>query len=260
MKKIKIGAVPYMNARPLIYGLENNKDVELCFDVPAVLTKMLGQGMVDVALVPCTEYLQNTNLLIIPDISIASHGQVKSVKLLVKNNPIEKVALDIASNTSCLLTRIIIREKYHLEPDFTYWNPSEEMLDSQADAFLIIGDNALKTNDTSCSTIDLGMEWQDMTHLPFVYAFWATKRETRITGIRDILYESKIKGLGKIEELAARESKRLGLTHDECFGYLSKNIYYDLGKKELEGLKTFYKYAVKMDVVKKGIDIEFYNA
>ena len=259
MKKIKIGAVPYMNAKPLIYGLGNNRAVELLFDVPAILTEMLSREMVDVALVPSIEYFLNSHLLIIPDIAIASHGEVKSVKLLVRNNPIEKVALDIASNTSKVLSSIIMSEKYHLTPAFIPWNPSEENLDAQADAFLIIGDNALKTANTSCFTIDLGKEWQALTHLPFVYAFWATKRKTKITGIRDILYEAKIKGLSKLEELAAKEAKRLGLTFDECFDYLSKNICYELGKEELAGLKTFYVYSTKMGLVKEGINIEFYN-
>lgn len=109
-------------------------------------------------------------------------------------------------------------------------------------------------------TIDLGKEWQALTHLPFVYAFWATKRKTKITGIRDILLEAKTKGLSKLEELAVKEAKRLGLTFDECFNYLSKNICYNLGENELAGLITFYRYAAKMGLVKEGIDIEFYNA
>ena len=212
MKKTKIGVVPYMNARPLIYGLENNKAVELHFAVPALLSEMLRRGGVDVALVPSIEYFCDSHLLIIPDIAIASKGEVKSVKLLVRNNPIERVALDTASNTSCILSRIIMSEKYRLAPAFTSWNASEEKLDSQADAFLIIGDNALKTNDVNCSSLDLGKEWQDMTHLPFVYAFWATKRGTKIPDLNDILQEAKAKGISKTDELAAIEAKRLGLT------------------------------------------------
>ncbi len=263
MKKIKIGVVPYMNAKPLIYGLENNRAVELLFDVPAILTEMLSREMVDVAIVPSTEYFLSANLLIIPDIAIASHGEVKSVKLLVRNHPVERVALDIASNTSKVLSRIIMNEKYHLDPDFTSWDPSEENLDAQADAFLVIGDNALKMNGTNHLTIDLGKEWQALTHLPFVYAFWATKRRTKISGLKDILQEAKAKGLGKLEELSAVEAKRLGLTFDECFNYLSKNICYNLGEQELAGLKTFYRYAVKMGIAKEEIrlrQIEFYNA
>ncbi|HHT9126544.1 MAG TPA: menaquinone biosynthetic enzyme MqnA/MqnD family protein [Candidatus Brocadiia bacterium] len=260
MKKIKIGVVPYMNAKPLIYGLENNKVVELHFDVPALLTEMLSREMVDVALVPSVEYFRDGNLRIIPNIAIASKGEVKSVKLLVRNHPIKKVALDIASNTSCILSRIVISESYRLAPALIPWNPSKERLDSQADAFLVIGDNALKTNSKSLFTIDLGKEWQELTHQPFVYAFWATKRKTKITGIRDILQEAKAKGLGKLEELSAVEAKRLGLTFDECFNYLSKNICYALGEEEIAGLKTFYGYATKIGLVKEGIDIEFYNA
>ncbi len=280
MKKIKIGVVPYMNAKPLIYGLENNKAVKLDFGVPCMLTEMLSRGMVDVAIVLSIEYFLDGNLLIIPDIAIASHGEVKSVKLLVRNHPVERVALDIASNTSKVLSRIIMNEKYHLDPAFTSWNPSEEKLNSEADAFLVIGDNALKTpsphpspsrgegrvgvvTNSNYLTIDLGKEWQALTHLPFVYAFWATKRKTKIPGIKDILQEAKAKGLGKLEELSAVEAKRLGLTIAECFNYLSKNICYNLGEKELAGLKTFYRYAVKMGIAKEEIrlrQIEFYNA
>ena len=261
MKKIKIGVVPYMNARPLACGLEGNEAVELHFDIPPTLADMLSRGMVDVALVPSIEYFSSASggLRIIPEIAIASRGEVRSVKLLVRNNPIEKVALDIASNTSCVLSRIIMSEKYRITPALTSWNPSEERLDARADAFLIIGDNALKTTDAGYDTMDLGKEWEDMTHLPFVYAFWATKRETKVPGLIDILKEAKSKGLNKLDELAAVEAKRLGLTYEDCFVYLSKNICYDLGEKELAGLKRFYRYAVKLGIVKDGVDIEFYK-
>lgn len=274
MEKIQIGVVPYMNAKPLIYGLENNELVELRFTVPSLLSELLKRGEVDVALVPSIDYLREDNYLVIPNISIASKGEVKSVKLLVRDHPesIKTIALDTASNTSCVLLRIIMREKYRLAPAFIPWNPCKGLIHpkpydlqftnetSEADAFLIIGDNALKTNGTSYLTLDLGKEWQDMTYLPFVYAFWATKRETKIPDLKDILNEAKTEGLNNLEKVAQAEAKRIGLTPVECFNYLSKNICYDLGEKELDGLKTFYRYTVKMGLAKEGINIEFYNA
>ncbi|HHT9126556.1 MAG TPA: MqnA/MqnD/SBP family protein [Candidatus Brocadiia bacterium] len=99
MKKIKIGVVPYVNAKPLIYGLENNKNVvELCFAVPALLPEMLRRGEVDVALVPSIEYFRDGNLLIIPNIAIASNGEVKSLKLLVRNHHLSLRGAERRSN------------------------------------------------------------------------------------------------------------------------------------------------------------------
>jgi hypothetical protein len=82
-KKLRLGVVPYMNAKPLIYGLNQQTDsIELSFEVPSLLPNMLNNDQIDVAIIPSIEYFRSGNYAIIPDISISSCGAVDSVKFL----------------------------------------------------------------------------------------------------------------------------------------------------------------------------------
>src|ERR1051325_2002385 len=94
---IRIGAVNYLNTKPLICDLEElAPGVELLLDVPSRLADQLRKGRLDVALIPVIEYFRGRAYSIIPDISIASRGPVLSVTLFsrVGWSKIRRVALD----------------------------------------------------------------------------------------------------------------------------------------------------------------------
>src|SRR5574337_933454 len=174
-KKLRIGVVPYMNAKPLIYGLNQQRNsIELSFEVPSLLPTMLNNDQIDVAIIPSIEYFRSGNYAIIPDISISSCGAVESVKMFSKV-PIQNIrtaALHKSSLTSCVLTKIILKERYHLSPQYTQWNKQYNISGTNADAVLLIGDNAMKVTDNEYVTLDLGQAWFEYTGLPFVYAVW----------------------------------------------------------------------------------------
>ena len=55
---LRIGAVSYLNTKPLIWGLEHDaadRGLELSLDVPAVLARRMAAGELDVALLPVIE-------------------------------------------------------------------------------------------------------------------------------------------------------------------------------------------------------------
>ncbi|HLZ10810.1 MAG TPA: MqnA/MqnD/SBP family protein, partial [Chloroflexota bacterium] len=99
---IRVGAVNYLNTKPLIYDLEAlAPDVELSLAVPSKLADQLATGELDVALIPAIEYFRGGPYSIIPDISIASRGPVLSVTLFsrVPWPKIRRMALDEGSRT-----------------------------------------------------------------------------------------------------------------------------------------------------------------
>lgn len=260
-KKIRIGVVPYMNAKPLIYGLNQLSDtVEVLPKVPSLLPKMLNNNDIDVALIPSIEYFRNSDYAIIPDISISSIGSVDSVKIFSKVpiNNIRITALDKSSLTSHVLTKIIFSERYHILPEYVSWDMSENLADSEVDAVLIIGDNAMKVFDNGYVTLDLGQAWYDLTGLPFVYAVWVVKQGCKIAGINMLLKKAKESGVKSAEFLSGLESKRLQLTRERCLNYLTKSIRYNLGKAELNGLEKFYHFAESLGLAPKGREIVFH--
>lgn len=259
-KKLRIGVVPYMNAKPLIYGLHEHTDsIELSFEVPSLLPTMLNNDQIDVAIIPSIEYFRSGAYAIIPDISISSYEAVESVKIYSKV-PIQHIrtaALDKSSLTSCALTKIILKEKYHLSPQFTQWNKQYNISQTDTDAVLIIGDNAMKVFDNGYITLDLGQAWFEYTGLPFVYAVWVVKKNRRIPGINRLLKDAKEAGIRSVQALAVTESQRLQLTAERCLHYLTNSIHYNLGTEEIKGLQTFYQHAVTLGLAPPGVEIVF---
>src|SRR5262245_1850131 len=116
---MRIGAVSYLNTRPLVYRLaEIAPQHELVFDLPSRLADDLAAGRLDVALIPSIEYFQNPAYRIVSDACIGCRGPVRSVKLLsrVPLDSIRTLALDEGSRTSVALVRILLQEGFGLSP------------------------------------------------------------------------------------------------------------------------------------------------
>ncbi|MGQ3683820.1 MAG: menaquinone biosynthetic enzyme MqnA/MqnD family protein [Candidatus Loosdrechtia sp.] len=263
MKKLRIGVVPYMNAKPLIHSLTQESDsFELFFEVPSLLPGMLNNNRVDIAIIPSIEYFRNPAYIMIPGISISSQRTVESVKIFSKVpiQDIRSVALDKSSLTSCALTKIILEMQYQLSPQYILWNKQYDISGTKTDAVLLIGDNAMKITDSRYFTMDLGEAWFGCTRLPFVYAVWVIKKDHPIPGINNLLRSAKEEGMKSMKTIAMAESLRLQLPYERCLNYLTNSISYNLGSDEIEGLKMFYSYAVSSGLASKGVDIVFNDA
>ena len=82
MSRIRIGAVSYLNTKPLVYGLAESDDrFEVVFDLPSRLADRLAANELDVALIPVIEAVSNPVYTIVSDACIACRGPVRSVKL-----------------------------------------------------------------------------------------------------------------------------------------------------------------------------------
>jgi chorismate dehydratase len=263
MAKLKIGVVPYMNAKPFIYGFQEKADkIDIVYGVPSALPQMLENDELDIILMPSIGYFRGAGYKIIPGSSIASNGLVESVKLFIKAPSIDKirtVALDKDSLTSCVLTKIILSKRHSLKPEYITLDDKRKIYNEYADAFLVIGDDAMKVREEGFTILDLGQEWNELVGLPFVYAVWVTKSESQLQGISELLIDAKKHGLKFVDEIADTEAERLKMGKNRCLWYLKESIKYNLGEQEIRGLKSFYDYALEMGEVREGVEIEFYN-
>ena len=74
-RPLRLGAVSYLNTKPLVYGLDAGPDLfDVRFDVPAKCAALLHEGRVDLGLIPAIEYLRG-DYAIVPDIAIGSDGR-----------------------------------------------------------------------------------------------------------------------------------------------------------------------------------------
>src|SRR6478752_3754205 len=117
--KIRIGAVSYLNSKPLVHELEAlAPHAELVLDYPSRLADQLARGELEVALIPVIEYFRAGTYRLVPNIAIASQGPVLSVTLFsrVPWPEIRRVALDEGSRTSAALAQVLLRKKYGVTP------------------------------------------------------------------------------------------------------------------------------------------------
>ena len=264
VEPLRVGAVNYLNTKPLIYEFDQlAPEAELILDYPSRLADDLELGRLDVALIPIIEYFRAGTYRLAPNIAIASDGPVLSVTMFsrVPWPGIRRVALDEGSRTSAALAQILLRKRYQAQPEIVPLPLDQPAENTDADAVLLIGDRAMHACLPGFQyAFDLGQEWHDWTGLPFVYAAWAVRDGVDLGPAADALLESKRRGLANIGPIAAREAEHLGLDPGFCRRYLSNIIRFDLGPREQAGMQRFYQLACELELVRPGVSVRHYQA
>ncbi|RPH56803.1 hypothetical protein EHM82_02625, partial [bacterium] len=248
LPKLRVGIVNYLNSKPLAWGFLKGHHADLfapSYHPPAMVARLLGQGNLDIGLIPSIEVQRIPNLRILPDLCVAASHEVRSV-ILVSRCPlpeIRKVALDQNSRTSVALLRILLRERYGLDPEYLHERPDAERMLSEADAALLIGDPALKVDRERYIVTDLAAEWRELTGLPFVFAVWAVRPEVEIPDLPFYFKSSLRYGLSSVDTLAREAAAELDLDSSEIRAYLTENLSFFLRRDEIAGLEEFYRRA-----------------
>jgi chorismate dehydratase len=143
---------------------------------------------------------------------------------------------------------------------------------SQADAALVIGDPALRftlkapgtqlTDVANLHVYDLAEEWWRLTHLPFVFAFWAVRKEAvadpadRQRLVQDF-QASRDQGLQHIEEIAHKTAVQLRVSGGQLERYLHSSIDYRLDAPHRAGLEYFFRCARDLGLLDDVRPLEF---
>jgi len=245
-----VGAVSYLNTRPLVHGL-GGPGLTLRFDLPSRLADGLAAGALDVALIPTIELFRGNGYSVVSDACIGCRGAVMSVKLFFRTKPerVATMAVDEGSRTSVALSRILLAERYGVRPRLETLPIGGRLSDTAADAVLVIGDRALgghggPADDGGCFQLvwDLGDEWCRWTGLPFVFAVWAARPgvdPVALASLARALEAARDRGRRSLASIAAIEAAGHGLTVPQCLGYLRDNLHYDLGADERAALALF---------------------
>lgn len=255
-RPIRVGAVSYLNTKPLVYRLEEIAPrVELSFAVPSHLSQRLACGELDVALIPSIEYFRGDGYRVISDACIGCRGPVWSVKLLsrVPMDAIATLALDEGSQTSVALVQLLLWHRYRLRPQLLPLPLSADPAAAPADAVLVIGDRAIHADDMPFThSWDLGQQWWQETQLPFVFAMWVARDGFFSVELARALAAARDAGVAAIEEIAQQEAPRLRVPVDACIRYLGQHLHYYLGSIELEGLARFRQGCEELGLLHSG--------
>lgn len=245
---LRVGIVHYVNSRPLSRGLlaAGADDPFVCELLPpAAIAERLSAGTLDVGLVPSIELARIPGLEALPGLAIAATHEVRSV-LLVSRVPvgeIESVALDENSRTSAALVRILLSERYGLEPEYRPAAADLDAMLADADAALIIGDPALAVARERYVVLDLAGEWLELTGLPFVFAVWAARGEIAGEVPVERFLASLETGLDELDAIVDETAAESGLPPAVVRDYFTRNLRYRMGPAEQAGLAEFLRRA-----------------
>lgn len=265
---IRIGAVSYLNTKPLIEGLEERLGValnrgSLHLDLPSHLATHLTQGQLDIALIPSVEFFRGpSDWSIVSDACIACRGPVRSVQLLFNRTPsqVQTLALDEGSRTSAALSQVMLFERFGIRPKLNPLPITADYHRCEADAVLIIGDRAMQVDSSQyVETWDLGEHWWQWTGLPFVFAMWVAGSsgfKQPHQPIIDELEQARDRGLANVHAIAAREATKYHLTSDDCLRYFTQQLHFQLGPDELKGLEKFKRLASKLGLIGEHADLQ----
>ena len=250
---LRLGAVSYLNTKPLVYGLDAYPEqFDVRFDVPAKCAELLHEGRVDLGLIPAIEYLRG-KYAIVPDISIASDGDVATVAIFTRKpiDTVKTLALDLSSRTSVALTRVLCSKHWRIAPKFTPAEPDLDNMLLRADAALVIGDPAFDIDPFKhgLAKIDLGAEWKALTGLPFVYAMWVGRPGAATPEQCRALQQARDAGVANLGRIAKEVSSGNARLEQRVLSYLRDNLQYRLGPAEQAGLRRFHELAAEIGVV-----------
>lgn len=282
---VSLGAVDYLNARPLVYGigprpqatgpsdrggsaslepwtLGPGPDLSVRFDLPAVCANLLDAGEIDLGLVPTIAYFDRQDFQVVPGIGVVSAGPVASVAVFARR-PIAQVrslALDTSSRTSVALTRILFARVFETRPACAAHRPDLGAMLEAHDAALLIGDPALFADYESLGAqkVDLGQTWTDWTGLPFVWAFWAGRPEVADAGVVSRLQAVRDAGVAASDAIADEYCRGDAARQAIARRYLRENIQYVMSDAALDGLNRFYREAAELGLIERAGPVRFY--
>jgi chorismate dehydratase len=260
---VRIGAVTYLNARPLTFCLPRlAPQAELVFDLPSRLADALAAGRLDVAMVPSIEYARCPGCRIVSDACVACDGPVRSV-WLYSRVPVEQIrtlALDEGSRTSAALVRLMLKERFALEPVLQSLPIGGSAAESAADAVMLIGDRGMQPpQERFAAEWDLGEQWSRWTGLPFVFAMWIARPGVDLGDTPEILAAARDEGISRLAEIARLEAPKLCLPEAECLTYLRDCLEFRLAQRQRQGLQLFYELAGRHGLAPAGVELVFYD-
>ena len=263
MPMVRIGAVGYLNARPLTWALDRDPDRwRVRYDVPSVCASLLHEGAVDLGLIPSIEYLRCDEYRFVPDVGIGSRGPVASVALYTRR-PIEDlrhIALDTSSRTSVTLLQVLCRYHFHINPRFVPHGPDLATMTTTCDAGLLIGDPAFDADHDALGLrkVDLGEVWTEMTGRPFIYAAWTGRPAGIDDDVIRALQQAQAEGVAAREAIAQEYGAGDASRAARAAIYLRDNVKYGLGPEEAAGLQMFLDYAADMGLGPRRRTLEFF--
>lgn len=243
-KRWRIGAVSYLNTRPLLLGIEQEsflKSIDLVKSYPANIAQDLLSGKIDIGLVPVAILPQLSDPHIISNYVIGANGAVSSVALFseVPIDEIKSIYLDYQSRTSVQLLKILLSQFWKKEVEFISATEGYIAQISGTTAGVIIGDRALENLSKYPYVYDLSLAWKQHTGLPFVFAAWVANQPIP-AAFMAAFDTANGYGLAHLDEVIALIPAQEQVY--DLHKYYTENISYVYDEEMKQGLAAFLNF------------------
>lgn len=258
-----IGCVSYLNAKPLVHGIETANGIRVLADVPSRLLDGLLAGTTEAALVPIIDYQTSSEpLCIVPVGAIGSDGMTLTVRLFSKRpvGEIRRVAVDGDSRTSVALLQVVVDELHGSPLELVpLAGADSSTLPDGIDGVLLIGDKVVNAAPDLPHQLDLGEAWKELTSLPFVFAAWMTRPSSDLGDLPRLLARMRALNLSRISEVASRHAAAAGWPLELAEHYLGRLLRYGLGQRELKAITAFWERCRKLGLIEQIRPLSLYT-
>lgn len=246
---LRVASVGFVNARPLIAGLEKDPALELCLDVPSRLLDRIRSAQADVALLPVIDLQREPGLRIVPAGGIGCDGPTLTVRLFSQTpfDRISTLACDPDSHTSVALGRIVLERLYDVRPELVDLYAARG---APGEARLLIGDKVVCEEPAGFEhQLDLGDAWKQMTGLPFVFAVWCARTGVELADLPQRLAAARQRGIRSIAQIVERYAIPRGWPAGLAIQYLTVFLKFEIGPRELEAIQKFHELAAEHGII-----------
>ena len=267
---IRVGVVNFLNATPLIEGLENVDDLELIPKVPSDLMACLERGEVDFALASSIDYQRSSEKIgILPVGALSSDGDSLTVQLCsrIPFKNVTTVHCDSDSHTSVALLQIILNQKFDVVPEVisTDVRSMNRCNSKWPDTVLIIGDKVVSCDCQSEYeyTLDLGEAWKEQTGLPFVFAMWQCRLDcdnSMVNRVSMLFNRQLLLNLQRIEQVVTKNAPPREWDPSLALQYVTEHIQYHFTDAHQESLELFYELAHSLGIIEQPRSIQYMSS
>lgn len=240
-----LGAVSFLNTRPLVEGLDDRPGVNLRYAVPSALADLLRAGEVDASLIPAIDLARSAGRWRrVSDACIGSDGATMTVRVFSRVPPerMSVLHVDGDSHTSIALAHLIwsrwFKRPLKILPLASAGNANE------CESVLLIGDKVVTAPVQGFDhQVDLGEAWKNWTGLPFVFAVWAGPAGGDYEWLAMLLSEARNRGVGRAARIAEEAGPAHGWPVDLAREYLTRRLTFKITPAAREGMELFFKLA-----------------
>lgn len=270
MKPIRIGKISFTNILPIYHYFDDTDlPIEWIPQVPTQLNRGMAEGKIDMGPISSFAYAENyPNYVLLPNLSVSATGPVGSIFLFTRGKSLSelktsKIALTNTSASSVNLLKILLEGLEGGSPSYVTMAPDLSAMMENADAALLIGDDAIRAKWTNpgYTVLDLGEEWHKRTGKSMTFAVWAVRKEVAETRKEELVQiyrrfiEAKERSKREPGPVIQEAMRQLGGEPAFWHAYF-QGLTYDFSPSEIEGLKTYYRWAKELGLISTEVTIE----